>query len=254
MNLATRTMAALAVAASTTAHAGLLGDTVTAEWDFQPIYDQVTTFVVGPGVELFRSWGGGETLNIGDNTITVFMARREVGLGSGVTWRFTDLDFGSGIGGVQLSTDFWPLDRNHLTFTGDSIELSFDPGVSFPRGQGFLRLTLLPVPEPHRRRSCSPAWRHWRSEGPGARPDMNPSPRSAIARSPAWPLPCGAAAPSGAITGPTRIVSSGCSSMKTIRSATRSAGIASPGIGAGRFCSHIGVATAAGSSACTLMP
>ena len=61
-------------------------------------------------------------------------------------------------------------------------------------------------------------------------------------------------APSGAITGPTRIVSSGCNSMKTIRSATRSGGTASPGIGAGRFCSHIGVATAAGMSACTLTP
>jgi hypothetical protein len=61
-------------------------------------------------------------------------------------------------------------------------------------------------------------------------------------------------APSGAITGPTIIVSSGCSSMNTMRSATRSGGSASPGIGAGLFCSHIGVAMAAGISACTLTP
>lgn len=143
-----RIAAVLAVATSGAAHAGLIGDTVTAEWSFPPGYDQVSTFVVGPDVELLRSFGGDETLNVGHNTITVLMARREVALGPGVTWRFTDLNFGSGIGGVELTIDFLPRDRNQVTFTSHSIEVSFDPVVSFPRGSGFIRFTLLPVPEP----------------------------------------------------------------------------------------------------------
>ena len=143
-----KALASLAFAASNAAYAGLIGDEVQARWIFAPLFDQTSIFVVGPGTELVGTWGSDNNLDVGDNYIesTIPFA---IGVGSGVSWHFSSLDFG-GIGGFSVSTNFQGWNDSWLSFTSDSIDITFFNTVEFPFGEGHIRITLLPtqIPEP----------------------------------------------------------------------------------------------------------
>jgi hypothetical protein len=141
---ATKALAGLAFAASTAAHAGLIGDEVQARWIYAPgDFDQTSTFVVGHGTELVGGWGLGHDLDVGDNYIEAAI-KFVSGIGDGVNWQFSSLDFG-GIGGFSVSTNFSGWNDSWLSFTSDSIEITFFNLVLFPFGEGHIRITLLPV-------------------------------------------------------------------------------------------------------------
>jgi hypothetical protein len=148
MKRAISVLAALAFTASNAAYAGLVGDEVQARWIFAPFFDQTSTFVVGAGTELEGTWGLGHDLDVGDNYIEATLPE-VVGIGSGVNWRFSSLDFG-GIGGFSVLTNFQGWNDLWLSYTSDSIEITFFDLVQFPLGEGYLRITLLPsqVSEP----------------------------------------------------------------------------------------------------------
>ena len=145
-----KVLASLVFAASNAAYAGLIGDEVKARWIFAPFFDQTSIFVVGPGTELVGTWGLSSNLDVGDNYIEA-----TIPLGSGITsgpsWHFSSLDFG-GIGGFSVSTNFQGWNDSWLSFTSDSIDITFFNEVQFPFGEGHIRITLLPdaaeIPEP----------------------------------------------------------------------------------------------------------
>ena len=143
-----KALASLAFAASNAAHAGLIGDEVQARWIFAPSFDQTSVFVVGPGTELAGTWGSDNNLDVGDNYIEAAIPNG-VGVGSGVSWHFSSLDFG-GIGGFSVSTNFQGWNDSWLSFTSDSIDITFFNSVEFPRNEGHIRINLLPtqIPEP----------------------------------------------------------------------------------------------------------
>jgi hypothetical protein len=149
-----RTMKALAslfFATSSAAYAGLIGDEVQARWIYAPSsFDQINTFVVGPGTELVGTWGSDNNLDVGNDYIDVTIPYA-VGVGFGVNWHFSSLDFG-GIGGFTVATNFSGWSDSWLSFTSDSIDVTFFNQVQFPFGEGHMRITLLPpsaqVPEP----------------------------------------------------------------------------------------------------------
>jgi hypothetical protein len=143
-----KALAAFAFIASNTAYAGLIGDEVQARWIFAPFFDQTSTFVVGAGTELVGTWGSGHNLDVGDNYIEATLPE-VVGIGSGVNWRFSSLDFG-GIGGFSVVTTFQGWNDSWLSYTSDSIDITFLDLIQFPLGEGYIRITLLPsqVSEP----------------------------------------------------------------------------------------------------------
>ena len=142
-----KALAALALFASNAAYAGLIGDQVQARWIFG-FFDQTSIFVVGPGTELVGAWGSDSNLDVGDNYIEATLPT-SVGIGSGPSWHFSSLDFG-GIGGFSVSTNFQGWNDSWLSFTSDSIDITFFNQVQFPFGEGYIRITLLPsqIPEP----------------------------------------------------------------------------------------------------------
>ena len=150
MNRATKALALLAFVTSTAANAGLIGDEVQARWIFAPFFDQTSTFIVGDGTELVGNWGSDNNLDVGDNYIETTIPAA-VGVGIGVNWQFSSLDFG-GIWGFSVSTNFSGWNDSWLTFTSDSIDITFFNNVQFPFGDGHIRITLLPdptqIPEP----------------------------------------------------------------------------------------------------------
>ena len=141
-----KALASLVFAASNAAHAGLIGDEVQARWIFAPSFDQTSIFVVGPGTELAGTWGSDNNLDVGDNYIEAAIPNG-VGVGSGVSWHFSSLDFG-GIGGFSVSTNFQGWNDSWLSFTSDSIDITFFNLVEFPFGEGHIRINLLPTPIP----------------------------------------------------------------------------------------------------------
>jgi len=140
-------LAVLGVAIPTTAHAGLTGDEVTALWAYPPssLY-QTHDLVVGPGPELVGNWGGGHSLDIGDDYIESLLPD-VVAILPGLNWHFSSLDYG-GIGGVSVSTNFTGWKDSWATFTEDSVDVNFVERVEFPLHEGYLRVTLVSVPEP----------------------------------------------------------------------------------------------------------
>ncbi len=148
MKLAIRALAVFALTVSNAAYAGLIGDEVQARWIFAPFFDQTSTFVVGAGTELVGTWGSGHNLDVGDNYIEATLPD-VVGIGGGVNWLFSSLDFG-GIGGVSVATNFQNWNDSWLTYTSESIDITFFDLVLFPLREGYIRITLLPsqVSEP----------------------------------------------------------------------------------------------------------
>ena len=141
-------IAALAIALSTTAHAGLTGDQVTAVWAYPPSsFHQSNTVLVGPGIELAGNWGGIHSLDVGDNYIDSLLPGA-TGILPGLGWHFSNLDYG-GIGGISVSTNFSGWDDSWATFGDDSVDVNFLERVDFPLHEGYLHITLLAVPEPN---------------------------------------------------------------------------------------------------------
>lgn len=138
--------AAALLAASSSAHAGLNGDTVTATWTYGSAYYQSQSLTVSDGVELPTGFGAGHSLDVGDNYIEVRLPDVS-GMSAGVEWLFSGLDFG-GITGVSVSTDFSAWNPADLSFTSDSVRISFSQSQSWDFGAGVLRVNLSPVPEP----------------------------------------------------------------------------------------------------------
>jgi len=140
-------LAALATMVSTTAHAGLMGDQVTAAWAYShSSFHQTKTVVVGPEVELTGNWGGFYSLDVGDDYIDSLLPDA-TGILPGLGWHFSSLDYG-GIGGISVSTNFSGWDDSWATFGDDTVDVTFLDRVDFPLGEGYLRITLLAVPEP----------------------------------------------------------------------------------------------------------
>jgi len=150
MKIATKALAVLATMASTASYAGLIGDEVQARWVYPPYFDQTSVFVVGQGIELNGNWGLGHNLDVGDDYIEATFPD-VMGIGPGVNWHFSSLDFG-GISGVTVSTNFAGWSDSWLNFTADSIDVTFAQDVVFAFGDGRIRFTLssaaAPVPEP----------------------------------------------------------------------------------------------------------
>lgn len=140
-------IAVLVTMASTTAHAGLTGDQVTALWAYPRAHlYQTHDLVVGPGAELAGNWGGGHSLDIGNDYIESLLPD-VVAILPGLHWRFSGLDYG-GIGGVSVATNFSGWEDSWVTFGDDSVDVDFLDRVDFPLHEGYLRITLLAVPEP----------------------------------------------------------------------------------------------------------
>jgi hypothetical protein len=150
MKRAMKALLSLFFATSSAAYAGLIGDEVQARWIYAPSFDQINTFVVGPGTELLGTWGSDNNLDVGDDYIDITIPYA-VGIGSGVNWHFSSLDYG-GIEGFTVATNFSGWSDSWLSFTSDSIDIAFLNLVQFPSGEGHMRITLLPasaqVPEP----------------------------------------------------------------------------------------------------------
>jgi len=146
MNRKIASIAALAVSLSTTAHAGLMGDDVTAVWAYSgSSFHQTSTVLVGPGIELAGNWGGYYSLDVGDDYIDSLLPDA-AGILPGLAWHFSSLDYG-GIRGVSVSTNFSGWSDSWVTFGDDSVDVNFLDEVEFPIHEGYLNITLLAVPE-----------------------------------------------------------------------------------------------------------
>ncbi len=140
-------IAVLATMVSSTADAGLLGDQVEALWAYPRAHlYQTRDLVVGPGAELAGTWGGGHSLDIGDDYIESLLPD-VVAIMPGLHWRFSGLNYG-GIAGVSVATNFLGWDDSWVAFGDDSVDVTFVDRVDFPLHEGYLRITLVAVPEP----------------------------------------------------------------------------------------------------------
>ncbi len=138
--------AATLLAASSSAHAGLIGDTVDATWTFGSGYRQSQSITVTDAVELPTGFGLGHSLDVGDDYIEIRLPDTS-GISAGVDWLFSSLDFG-GIKSVSVSTDFSNWNLADLSFTSDSVHIRFSQSQSWNLGAGVLRVNLSAVPEP----------------------------------------------------------------------------------------------------------
>ena len=149
-----------AVCAALPAQAGLLGKTVTVNYNYSgnPTYTDSVT--VGAGIEMTCPGGFDlcnalsaptQTVDFGDNTIS-YAYVSTTGQPSGFDnvlpnmFSFLDLDMGAPITGVTLSTGIAGLDGSRISFTADSVMVDMH-GLALGFGGGFT-LTLTAVPEP----------------------------------------------------------------------------------------------------------
>lgn len=139
-------VAALASCASG-AHAGLVGDTVDLTWTYNGLDWTTSTTVATPDHAL--GWWLAGHWTVGDDYID-FQSGHVFGFDAGVSWTFSSLDFG-GIGGVTVDTNFQGWRPDMLSFTDDTITVSFGR-IEFDPNQGHIRFGLqriaAPVPEP----------------------------------------------------------------------------------------------------------
>jgi hypothetical protein len=141
-------LTALILNYSASANAALMGTTVTADWEYMG--KTTKTFVVESGIELDHSWLSETSLDVGDDYFDIRIAWPYIGLGEGLVWTFTSLDY-NGINGVKVSTNFTDWSDSFVSFTNNSVKVSFSNFVFFEPGTGFLRINLNPistVPEP----------------------------------------------------------------------------------------------------------
>ena len=149
-----------AVCAAVPAQAGLLGKTVTVNYNYSgnPTYTDSVT--VGAGIEMTCPGGFDlcnalsaptQTVDFGDNTIT-YAFTSTTGQPSGFDnvlpnmFSFLDLDLDAPITDVTLVTGIAGLDLSRVMFTADSVMVDMH-GLSLGFGNSFT-LTLTAVPEP----------------------------------------------------------------------------------------------------------
>lgn len=126
-----RWAAAMAFAAvSTTASAGLIGDTVDIEYAGVTDSD-LQSVVVGAGEE--GNFFFNQYFDFGDMDFSIRSLNRFCGIyacgGQSVTLRLTDLDFGSALLGVTFSTN---LTGVSVSFTSDSATFTWNEQVILP--------------------------------------------------------------------------------------------------------------------------
>lgn len=144
------------LAATPEAHAGFVGQTVTAEWlfpDFTTVFDSHDV-VVGPGIELPDNVivNGGFNIDIGDDYIQ-FNSLIPVFIWTNMSfngWRFSDT-FGTipEIIGFEIDSftlGITGLEQADLDFDAESVWGNF-AGVQSNVG-GFIRLSVIFVPAP----------------------------------------------------------------------------------------------------------
>ena len=149
-----------AVCAALPAQAGLLGKTVTVNYNYSgnPTYTDSVT--VGAGIEMTCPGGFDlcnalsaptQTVDFGDSTIT-YAFTSTTGQPSGFDnvlpnmFSFLDLDLDAPITDVTLVTGIAGLDLSRVMFTADSVMVDMH-GLSLGFGNSFT-LTLTAVPEP----------------------------------------------------------------------------------------------------------
>lgn len=142
------------------AQAGLLGKTVTVNYNYSINPTYTDSVVVGAAVEMTCPGGFDlcnalsaptQTVDFGDNTIA-YVFTSTTGQPSGFDnvlpnmFSFLDLDMGAPITDVTLSTGIIGLDGSRISFTADSVMVDMH-GLAMGFGGGFT-LTLTAVPEP----------------------------------------------------------------------------------------------------------
>jgi hypothetical protein len=140
--------------------ATLLGDEVsvgyrvanefgTLDWvDIVTVGDMPEIDCTSPGFEVCELLFGTRTIDLGENTISFtwdLLAGFNLFDLPFNGWRFTDLDFGAGIGSVSLmSFGFTGLDESDIAFKADSIFLNM-AGVEKLSGESIWTLTLTEI-------------------------------------------------------------------------------------------------------------
>ncbi len=161
MRLPVAVLAILGVACTgLPAQAGLLGKTVTVNYNYSANPTYTDSVVVGAGIEMTCPGGfdlcnalsaATQTVDFADNTIT-YAFTSTTGQPSGFDnvlpnmFSFLDLDMGAPITDVVLSTGIAGLDASRVTFTANAVMVDMH-GLSLGFGNSFT-LTLTAVPEP----------------------------------------------------------------------------------------------------------
>jgi len=144
------------------AHAGLIGTTITLEYDYIGVPSTVEAIPVTDGIEVTCTGGGTgnaavcafltagtQTLDIRDSSIVYAYSGPAAAFDpvqfSG--FRFLDLAPGFAIANVALSTDIAGLDMSRIAFSTISVTMNMSGLPVGPGSSGFA-LQLLPVPEP----------------------------------------------------------------------------------------------------------
>ena len=155
MNPVRSLLAAIALVASLSAQASLIGDTITFNTYFPNDGTLTSTqnFVVGPGIECAGCPSGGfvltdQTLDIGADYIEFISGFITNFAGPDAIFEFTGLDFAGGatLAGFSLSTDFANVTAAAVSFTANSIRI--DIGNSGNGTTWRLGLVTRAVPEP----------------------------------------------------------------------------------------------------------
>jgi len=146
------------------AHAGLIGQTVTATYFHPDLSTPIgaSSVLVGPGVELNCTGGGTglcgafdgppETLDFTDNQIIFTQGPFSAGNYDNAPFNgmvFSNLNMGSPITGISLDTNgFTGLTLSNLSFTSNSVTVNLST-IPFATTAGFsITLQTAPVPEP----------------------------------------------------------------------------------------------------------
>lgn len=147
-------VAAFLCLASATASANLIGDTITARWQFPPaFFDQSDNFLVGPGIE-GNPWVS-VTLDVSESSIDIDFLDLVIGQSEMTIWTFSSLDWLGTPGqivGVVASTNWVGWSDDFISFGDDFVRIDFLNAVTFDGESDFLSLDLIvrhrAVPEP----------------------------------------------------------------------------------------------------------
>ncbi|MEM9478335.1 MAG: hypothetical protein AAGA58_01595 [Verrucomicrobiota bacterium] len=126
------------------AHSGsLIGDEMTATWRFNQFGD-INTFTVTNAVELQGDFGATGTLDVGQNSFLITLLFTS-GIGAGVIWEFTDLDFSDPnlvVSGFSVDTNYVGWSDSFVSFSDDSVTVNFGNSVSMNRNSNSFLMTL----------------------------------------------------------------------------------------------------------------
>lgn len=138
------------IAYSTQAAAvGLIGDEITVTWiNTNNFWVDQEKVIVSDTVELENQFSS-NNLDVSAWGISVNMTYPITGLGSGIRWTFSDLDFSGVEGGlieVIVSTDFIGWSDSFLSFTSSKVQIDFLSNVTIPQDSNYFNLSLITAP------------------------------------------------------------------------------------------------------------